>query len=318
MLPPGSDLYVILGVTKEATIAEIRAAHRERVRKCRPDRIQDESQRNAAQEELEQVEDAYEILSDDHRRVRYDQLVRLRELKRDLLARRRESRQERTVEESMPKKDLDEGMRFTDESPPMPCKHDDFRIQPKPKETGDKEETRKPEYSYRSAKEPLRSEGTGINQADLSDNQNHEPRWQDSVKSAYMPFTQSDLDSDSVSNSSEPYIVLDKEYPGWSRNKHNLLLNLAEEHIQRCKYGTRRSRSTQRHYGYVSAKTETSASRPVSPQTVIKTEEFVEFALSIFKEVCSTNELGCIVVEVVENLSVANLIPIDDAGLTSI
>jgi hypothetical protein len=34
---------------KEATIPEIRAAHRKRVLKCHPDKIQDESQRIAAQ-----------------------------------------------------------------------------------------------------------------------------------------------------------------------------------------------------------------------------------------------------------------------------
>lgn len=79
------------------------------------------------------MEDAYKLLSDDKRRARYDQVARYNQLQKprgrrwvtELMAYSsprgsgstipREQREKYTVEESMPKKDLDEAIRFTDE-----------------------------------------------------------------------------------------------------------------------------------------------------------------------------------------------------------
>ncbi|KAJ5157749.1 uncharacterized protein N7482_008849 [Penicillium canariense] len=130
-LPPDFDPYAALGVTKEATITEIRAARRKR--------DQAESQQNAAQEEFQRVEQAYALLSDHTRRAQYDKKAELVELKRDLLACRRKTEstsdsplwgsgsgisrefgEKYIVEESVPKKDLDEAMCFSHEPRPMP------------------------------------------------------------------------------------------------------------------------------------------------------------------------------------------------------
>src|ERR1700710_2722858 len=87
--PPDIDPYATLGVPKEATVSEIRAAHRKRVLKCHPDKIQDESQRNVAQDEFQRVQQAYELLSDETRRARHDHRAKLADLRRELLERRR-------------------------------------------------------------------------------------------------------------------------------------------------------------------------------------------------------------------------------------
>ena len=59
------DLYTILGVKKDATLDEIKKAHRELAKKHHPDRGGDE-------EEFRQIQHAYEILSDPEKRDYYD------------------------------------------------------------------------------------------------------------------------------------------------------------------------------------------------------------------------------------------------------
>jgi len=84
-LPP--DPYQALGVPKNAPIATIRSAHRKLVLQCHPDKVQDESLRAQKQDEFQKVQQAYEILSDDQRRQRYDEQVKLAELRREVLER---------------------------------------------------------------------------------------------------------------------------------------------------------------------------------------------------------------------------------------
>lgn len=54
---------------------------------CHPDKVQDESLRAQKQDEFQKVQQAYEILSDDSRRQRYDDLVKRAELRREVLER---------------------------------------------------------------------------------------------------------------------------------------------------------------------------------------------------------------------------------------
>ncbi|BDD61416.1 hypothetical protein MPDQ_001188 [Monascus purpureus] len=75
---PDIDPYAVLGVSKGATLSEIKAAHRKRVLKCHPDKVLDESQREKAQDEFQKVQQAYELLSDDATRQKYDRLAELR------------------------------------------------------------------------------------------------------------------------------------------------------------------------------------------------------------------------------------------------
>ncbi|KAI1390527.1 DnaJ-domain-containing protein [Hypoxylon trugodes] len=80
-LPP--DPYKILGVSKDAQLPEIRSAHRKLVLKCHPDKVQDPKLKEEKQKEFQQVQQAYELLSNENERIRYDDKVRLEELRRD-------------------------------------------------------------------------------------------------------------------------------------------------------------------------------------------------------------------------------------------
>lgn len=81
-LPP--DPYKALGVSKDAKLPEIRAAHRKLVLKCHPDKFQDEALKAVKFEEFRKVQDAYALLSDDDRRSQYDVQVKLFELKKEM------------------------------------------------------------------------------------------------------------------------------------------------------------------------------------------------------------------------------------------
>jgi len=81
-LPPNP--YKTLSVSKDATLATIRSAHRKLVLSCHPDKVQDESAKKVKAEQFHQVQQAYEILSDDRRRQRYDEKVKLEELRTEM------------------------------------------------------------------------------------------------------------------------------------------------------------------------------------------------------------------------------------------
>ncbi|KAJ5085453.1 hypothetical protein N7532_010224 [Penicillium argentinense] len=228
--------YAALGVAKEASLTEIRAAHRKRVLKCHPDKIQDESQRIAAQDEFQRVQQAYELLSDDTRRARYDQKVKLEALKRELMERRRaeaanayasprgsgssggprEMRNGHIVEERVPVEVfLDEAMRFTDEPNPMGRKHEEFGRRTKTKPPDDRKKSRTPTSSYRTAAKDQR-ESAKASHADRAKNRDRERRREASTKyEQFESYTYSPRmppsDSDSESSESEiEYVRLHK------------------------------------------------------------------------------------------------------------
>lgn len=64
------DYYEVLGVTKSATLIEIKKAYRKVALKFHPDRNPDDP---AAEDKFKEAAEAYEILSDDGKRQRYDQ-----------------------------------------------------------------------------------------------------------------------------------------------------------------------------------------------------------------------------------------------------
>ncbi len=64
------DYYVILGVSKTATAAEIKKAYRKMAIKYHPDKNPGD---HAAEEKFKKAAEAYEVLSDENKRSRYDQ-----------------------------------------------------------------------------------------------------------------------------------------------------------------------------------------------------------------------------------------------------
>ena len=81
-LPP--DPYKALGVSKDAPVAEIRSAHRKLVLKCHPDKIQEPELKALKADEFQKVQQAYELLVDDAERQKYDDQVKLAELRRQM------------------------------------------------------------------------------------------------------------------------------------------------------------------------------------------------------------------------------------------
>ncbi|KAF9882752.1 hypothetical protein FE257_005320 [Aspergillus nanangensis] len=159
------DPYAVLGVTKEATLPEIKSAHRKLVLKCHPDKIKDESQRCQAQDEFQKVQQAYELLSDETRRTKHDQKVRIAELRREVSSAHasssREFRNGRIYEERTPADAFDEDVTYSDELPRTSSrKCDEYGTRQRTKAGTSTEEKRKsksvPFSTTRTAKESAR------------------------------------------------------------------------------------------------------------------------------------------------------------------
>ena len=84
-IPP--DPYDALGVTKDADLSAIRSAHRKLVLKHHPDRIKDEALKEKGKNEFQKIQQAYEILSDPIKRTRYDDKIKLAELRKEAMMR---------------------------------------------------------------------------------------------------------------------------------------------------------------------------------------------------------------------------------------
>ncbi|KAK4949997.1 hypothetical protein LTR66_014003 [Elasticomyces elasticus] len=84
-LPP--DPYDALGVSKDATSAQIKTTYRKLALKCHPDKVTDESQKALAADQFHRIQCAYEIVGDEDKRSRYDAQVKLAELRREVLER---------------------------------------------------------------------------------------------------------------------------------------------------------------------------------------------------------------------------------------
>ena len=67
----GPDFYTILGVSHTASPDQIKAAHRELVKKYHPDLFPGAKQKARANKKLQQINEAYAILSNPERRRQY-------------------------------------------------------------------------------------------------------------------------------------------------------------------------------------------------------------------------------------------------------
>lgn len=81
-LPP--DPYKILGVSKDAQTPEIRSSYRKLVLKCHPDKVTDPKLKAEKQDEFQRVQQAYELLNNDDERQKYDDRVKLDDLRRQV------------------------------------------------------------------------------------------------------------------------------------------------------------------------------------------------------------------------------------------
>jgi len=132
---PVEDPYLALGVAKDADISAIRSAHRKLVLKYHPDRLKGEEEQARGKDAFQKVQQAYELLSDPTTRARYDNRVKLAQLKKEAMARdppprtaaypmrppppstsNREYREGRIYEERVPNPSyFEEGYRYREE-----------------------------------------------------------------------------------------------------------------------------------------------------------------------------------------------------------
>jgi len=84
---PVEDPYLALGVAKDADISAIRSAHRKLVLKYHPDRLKGDEERAGGKDVFQKVQQAYELLSDPTTRARYDNRVKLAQLKKEAMTR---------------------------------------------------------------------------------------------------------------------------------------------------------------------------------------------------------------------------------------
>lgn len=126
-LPPNP--YKTLNIAKDATLATIKTAHRKLVLTCHPDKFLDEAVKQQKSEQFHEVQQAYEILSDETKRQRYDERVKLAELRAEVMMEKGGSRiASESVSRSrpMPKYDVREDRIYEERVPNRSYEDDPF------------------------------------------------------------------------------------------------------------------------------------------------------------------------------------------------
>lgn len=81
------DPYKALGVASDATAAAIKTAYRKLVLKHHPDKVTDDSLKQAAADQFHKIQTAWETVGDEDKRTRYDAQCRLAALRREVIDR---------------------------------------------------------------------------------------------------------------------------------------------------------------------------------------------------------------------------------------
>ncbi|EDN02297.1 predicted protein [Histoplasma mississippiense (nom. inval.)] len=216
------DPYKVLGISKDATIGEIKSAHRKLVLRCHPDKIKDEEQRKEAVPEFQRVQSAYELLSDEKKRADYDLKVELKKKPRyhsedagsssyyrpSTFTKSYESRNGVIYEERVPRSSrfFDEDIPLHEEPRPTSRKNNGYE---KKHSTEGKEKKKSrhvdPPVSVRSSKERVREARESV-KSSRSDREKHRDKERrkdrersDKYPKAFVvsePDGESDLDSD--------------------------------------------------------------------------------------------------------------------------
>ncbi|KAG5296873.1 DnaJ domain-containing protein [Histoplasma ohiense] len=216
------DPYKVLGISKDATIGEIKSAHRKLVLRCHPDKIKDEEQRKEAVPEFQRVQSAYELLSDEKKRADYDLKVELKKKPRyhsedagsssyyrpSTFTKSYESRNGVIYEERVPRSSrfFDEDIPLHEEPRPTSRKNNGYE---KKHSTEGKEKKKSrhvdPPVSVRSSKERVREARESV-KSSRSDREKHRDKERrkdrersDKYPKAFVvsePDDESDLDSD--------------------------------------------------------------------------------------------------------------------------
>lgn len=242
---PDIDPYAVLGVQKDATLAEIKSAHRKLVLKCHPDKVKDESQRSKAQEEFQQVQQAYELLSDETKRTKYDQKVRLAELRREMMAREgssggsypyssprgsgtsREYRDGRYYEERKPADAafFEDDYRYTEEPRPMSRKYDEFeRRRPRTKPTEEKKKSKAvPLDHLRTGKDTAREsvKSTHTSRAKYRTKERRREAYEKLERAGPYYDSEDDYSDASTSSASAIYVKVKVKRPSESRRSRD-------------------------------------------------------------------------------------------------
>lgn len=84
---PLPDHFKALGVERNADSSAIKKAYRLLVLKCHPDKVTDPAQKQGAVDQFHRIQKAYETLSDDSQRAKYEAELTLEALRKEKLAR---------------------------------------------------------------------------------------------------------------------------------------------------------------------------------------------------------------------------------------
>ncbi|EER26315.1 hypothetical protein D8B26_003324 [Coccidioides posadasii str. Silveira] len=253
-LPP--DPYAALGVSKDASTAEIKTAYRKLVLKCHPDKVKDESLRSQKQDEFQRVQEAYELLSDDTKRAKYDQKARMAEMRKEAMEKGGPSasfghrtagydvRNGRVYEERVPRY-YEEEMAFADEQWSSSSKYDGYE---KRQTTKDSDEKKKKSRSSESKREPTKTRDDRAGRSSRAKNRDKERRRELSDKYSHTATYDSDSDESCCCprDFPEPKIKREsrskhpnprpREYSDhWESSKHDSLQNDARRYIERTR-----------------------------------------------------------------------------------